>query len=213
MFMVAGEIRQENHRMVETFSKIPRSILFVSRSGKVLFCNDAASKTLGRRDGLEMDRNGKLFASLSKDERQLKSILATVFDQTPGRSISHGGVLPVSRPSGLRPLQVLMSPFFDQKSIGFPSDPMALVVVYDQEQNIETVESLLSRMYGLTPAEARLASLIANGRSLTEAADELKISHNTVRTHLKRIFSKTRTNRQSDLISLILNSPAALRNL
>ena len=212
-YMAVNELRMENMRMVETLSKIPRSILFVNRPAKVLFCNDAASKALSSRDGLEMDRSGRLFASLTKDERQLKSILESVFDPKRESSISFGGVLPISRPSGLRPLQVLISPFAEQLASGYESEPLALVVVYDPEQNIETVEELLRHMYGLTPAEARLAGLIAKGRSLGEAGILLGISHDTVRTHLKRIFSKTRTNRQSDLITLILNSPAALKNL
>jgi len=89
----------------------------------------------------------------------------------------------------------------------------ALLVVYDPEQNIEPVNTVLSRMYDLTPAEARLAALIAEGRSLREAGQTLAITQDTVRTHLKRIFAKTRTNRQSDLTTLILNSPAALKNI
>lgn len=32
----------------------------------------------------------------------------------------------------------------------------------------------------------------------------------TVRTHLKRVFSKTGVNRQSELVQLVLSSPAAL---
>jgi len=211
VYLCAQEMRDENARLVETLSKIQRSILFIDRSARVVYSNDSAVKALARRDGLELDRNGVLFASLSKDERHLKGLLENVFDPA-GETNGHGEVMPISRPSGLRPLQILLSPFHTITS-GPNAITAALLVVYDPEQNIEPVNTVLSRMYDLTPAEARLAALIAEGRSLREAGQTLAITQDTVRTHLKRIFAKTRTNRQSDLTTLILNSPAALKNI
>jgi len=61
----------------------------------------------------------------------------------------------------------------------------------------------LCELFRLTPAEARLAGLIANGRSLMVAATELHITKNTARTHMKRIYAKTETHRQVDLVRLI----------
>lgn len=57
--------------------------------------------------------------------------------------------------------------------------------------------------FGLTTAEARLASAIGNGASLDIAADALGISYETARCQLKAIFSKTDTHRQGELVSLI----------
>jgi len=211
VYLCAQELREENARLTETLSKIPRSILYLDSSARVVYSNDTALRTLAQRDGLELDRNGILFASLSKEERQLKSLLETVFELA-SESDSHGEVMPISRPSGLRPLQILLSPFHNVAP-GPNAAKAALLFVYDPEQNVEAVEAVLIRMYDLTPAEARLAGLIAKGRSLREAGQLLGITQDTVRTHLKRIFAKTRTNRQSDLTTLILNSPAALKNI
>ena len=160
-----------------------------------------------------MDRNGQLFASLSKDERQLKALLADVLSSSDDGSNNTGEVMPISRPSGLRPLQVLISPFHINSASDRNAAKLVLLFVYDPELEVETSEAVLSRMYGLTPAEARIAGLIAEGRSLKEAGQKLGITQDTVRTHLKRIFAKTHTNRQTDLTTLILNSPAVLRNL
>lgn len=55
-------------------------------------------------------------------------------------------------------------------------------------------------LFGLTPAETRLALLIAGGHSLIESAQALGISHNTAKTQLRGIFAKTQTNRQADLL-------------
>jgi DNA-binding CsgD family transcriptional regulator len=63
--------------------------------------------------------------------------------------------------------------------------------------------TLLSRIFGLTPAESRLAAALANGGTLTQAASNLNISWETARTHLKTVFSKTNTHRQSELVALL----------
>ena len=69
---------------------------------------------------------------------------------------------------------------------------------------------MITRLFGLTPTEASLAMLLANGLTLDEASDELGVSRNTARTHLRAVFSKTGVSRQTGLVSLILRSVAPL---
>ena len=59
------------------------------------------------------------------------------------------------------------------------------------------------RAFDLTPAEARLVSLLATGLSVDAAAERLNIARETARNHLKSAFSKTGTHRQAELIGLI----------
>jgi DNA-binding CsgD family transcriptional regulator/PAS domain-containing protein len=61
--------------------------------------------------------------------------------------------------------------------------------------------ALLAKAFGLTPAEARLASIIAEGLNPERAAEELGISKVTARNQLKAIFAKTGTHRQSELVA------------
>jgi DNA-binding CsgD family transcriptional regulator len=56
--------------------------------------------------------------------------------------------------------------------------------------------------YGLTLAEARVALHVASGRSVADVGAQLKISPNTVKTHLRRVFSKTGVHRQAELASI-----------
>jgi DNA-binding CsgD family transcriptional regulator len=58
-------------------------------------------------------------------------------------------------------------------------------------------------LFDLTPAEARLAALIAGGSSPGEASGQLGVSTETARTTLKRIFAKTGTHRQVDLVRML----------
>jgi DNA-binding CsgD family transcriptional regulator len=73
----------------------------------------------------------------------------------------------------------------------------------------ESIDRLRSH-FGLTPAEARLALHLVTGGTLRSAAADFSISYETARTHLKNIFNKTKTCRQTQLVIVILTVlPAA----
>jgi DNA-binding CsgD family transcriptional regulator len=79
----------------------------------------------------------------------------------------------------------------------------ALLVFSDLCRKSGLQPDLLSQTFGLSPAEARLASLIATGISTELAAEELGLARETVRNQLKAVFSKTETHRQSELVALL----------
>ncbi|MGB8901203.1 MAG: helix-turn-helix transcriptional regulator [Methylocella sp.] len=64
--------------------------------------------------------------------------------------------------------------------------------------------AILAKTFRLTPAEAKLACIIARGAPPSIAAQELKISRETARNQLKSVFAKTDTHRQSELVALLL---------
>jgi DNA-binding CsgD family transcriptional regulator len=65
-------------------------------------------------------------------------------------------------------------------------------------------ERSLISLYGLTRGEASLAAKLIQGKSIEDAASELFVSPHTARTHLKRIFMKTDTHRQPELVVRML---------
>jgi len=65
--------------------------------------------------------------------------------------------------------------------------------------------SVLAAVFGLTPAEVRLASIIATGANPELAAEQLHVSRETVRNQLKAVFAKTATHRQAELVALLTN--------
>ena len=65
---------------------------------------------------------------------------------------------------------------------------------------------LLQYHFSLTPAEARLALHLVGGETLRSAAVKLSISYETARTCLKKIFNKTGTCRQAELVIIILTA-------
>ncbi|RUZ26880.1 hypothetical protein EN949_11405 [Mesorhizobium sp. M7A.F.Ca.US.007.01.2.1] len=63
--------------------------------------------------------------------------------------------------------------------------------------------TILTGLFDLTAAEVRLATALAKGLNLQAAAAEAGLQFSTVRTYLNRIFRKTGTNQQSQLVALL----------
>jgi DNA-binding CsgD family transcriptional regulator len=79
----------------------------------------------------------------------------------------------------------------------------ALLIISDLHNKPQPQASVLKKTFDLTPAETRLASLMAAGTSIERAADQLGLSRATVRSQLKAVFAKTATHRQSELVALL----------
>lgn len=67
---------------------------------------------------------------------------------------------------------------------------------------------LFVRHYGVTPAECRLLMALVQGMTLKDAADTLGIAHATAKSHLARLFQKTGSERQADLVRLAMTALA-----
>jgi len=79
------------------------------------------------------------------------------------------------------------------------------LVVLPDDYNSDVLETMLRDNYGLTPSEIRTALGVLSHNGLAAVAENTGVSVETVRFHLKRIFSKTGTRRQSELVRVIAN--------
>lgn len=80
---------------------------------------------------------------------------------------------------------------------------LAIVLVTDPEHSPFPKQSLIQLTLGLSNSEARVALALINGASLVQVAEQIGVSHETARTHLKNVFAKSNTNRQSELVVLL----------
>jgi DNA-binding CsgD family transcriptional regulator len=122
--------------------------------------------------------------------------LSAGVDPSPSSAaLASDGVFPLSRPSGRRPLAAFIVPLPRRtREIWAMALPLAQAIVFvlDPDQEQELLPETLRRLYGLTPREARLAVEISRGEGLQTAADFIGVAKATARTHLLRIFAKTR---------------------
>jgi DNA-binding CsgD family transcriptional regulator len=97
----------------------------------------------------------------------------------------------------IRPIQLLREPG------GRPRKGFVLICRSSQTP-IEVNQAALRAAFGLTASEARVCATLAEGENIQALSQTLCISTQTARTHLKRIFDKTETTRQAELIRLLM---------
>jgi DNA-binding CsgD family transcriptional regulator len=188
---------------------LPFAVLVVDKGGGVLLTNRLAEETLRDQKGLSLGPNG-LCASASVTDQQLKGLIERTVATSVGEGHNPGGALMVRRGGNLLPLWVVVIPLNRRlRRVVDQEEEVALVFVSTPEQLGKIQETTLRTFYGLTAAEQRLTLLILEGRRLEEAAQSLHISVNTVRTHMKRIYAKTKTGCQTDLVRVLLTGPYA----
>jgi DNA-binding CsgD family transcriptional regulator/PAS domain-containing protein len=170
--------------------------------GRVLYANAAAREISGLCDGLSIE-NERLTITASQQGAAFRRALIEA-------SASRGGELQrvvVSRPSGRRPYYLILMPVEESGAVPLGvAVPAVSILVVDAELRREPNVPFLCELFSLTPAEARVAGMLALGKSVEEIAEESEVAIATVRTHIKRTLAKTGTERQGELISLILRS-------
>jgi len=194
--------------LFEAINTMSRAVLVVDQNGHVLTANQRAAKIVGANDGLSVDQHGCLTTATQEGTKRLHAILDGSHSPKTGSNFAFGGVCLLKRPSGRRPLQLLASPLSEKPGLG--KDRLTLVFLSDPDEPVNVRESILRELFELTPAEAAVASHLATGESVEQICERLTITANTCRTHLKRIYAKTETSRQGELVNLILTSVASL---
>jgi DNA-binding CsgD family transcriptional regulator len=167
----------------------------------LLFANAAAERLLSAGTGVSVQQ-GRLHCTDREADQMLGRLLQNAAGAATGQTGSAGGVLPAPRPQR-RPLSLLVCPL-TTKAMNFGDTQPAMLVFIDDSDDYEPLPAAaLVRLYGLTPAEARLASLVASGLSPSTAAGQLGITEETARTVLKRVFAKVGVSRQAELAALL----------
>jgi DNA-binding CsgD family transcriptional regulator len=81
----------------------------------------------------------------------------------------------------------------------------AIVLVADPHVRARPPTGLVAEMLGLTTAEAEIACLLAEAKTVPEIAERIHRTKDTVRWHLKRTYSKLGIRGQAELVRLVLS--------
>jgi DNA-binding CsgD family transcriptional regulator/PAS domain-containing protein len=179
-------------------------ILLVDSQGQVTFANDVAESLLAQNDGLRR-KGASLFGKRLADTLRLQAALEHAISPHPGqigRPIAP--VVPLHRAEGRPLLAAIVAAADDQHDVVGSS--AAVIYVVDPDRDLRALAEPACKYYGLSPVETRLACMLANGASLGESAKAMHVTEQTARSYLKQIFVKTETNRQAELVRLMLIS-------
>lgn len=189
-------------------NKLPMGVVIVDKEAQVLFMNAMAGDIFALSDGVDVGPTGVFRTSMVQETKALHAMIAEAIEgSVMAQEDQEAGAMIVSRPSLKRPFSLLVVPLLGENAT--EQDNVA-VFINDPEKHNELSTTVLARLYGLTEAEARLLQGLILGKKLETVAAESSVSMNTVRSHLKQVFRKTGTNRQPELVSVVLNSSAYL---
>jgi DNA-binding CsgD family transcriptional regulator/PAS domain-containing protein len=186
-------------------------LLLVDDGGWIVDHNQAADDILRSADGLRAI-NGRLLTTRTVETERLAALIDAAAG--PGHTGEHrrGGAMAVTRGSGGSVYAVQVAPLMpDHPLADMTRPPRAVVIVTDPARRVDGPAAHLAAVYGLTPAEARMASALMDGRTLEDYAVEAGVSRETARWRLKAVFGKTGTRRQHALAALLLKTLADVR--
>lgn len=90
----------------------------------------------------------------------------------------------------------------------FPGGDLVVAVSALRKSLLVPSPQVLMGLFDLTPAETRFAIGLTSGASLRDVSQSLGLTESSGRTYLARIFEKTGTHRQAELITLLSSTQA-----
>jgi DNA-binding CsgD family transcriptional regulator len=197
--------RTVSRTLCEALECVGCGVLTVDAWGKVISANRAAEIILKVNDGL-LFWQGKIACERQEDSAKLQNGLRSAAqplssDHNPGTDFA------VHRRSG-RPLTVHLIPLPSRSAWSSFTSSGAVAVLFLVDPELESQRGVYAVVngYDLTSAEGKVLREIFRCSGLLEAAGKLGVTEATARTHLQRIFSKTDTRNQAELVRLVMRS-------
>lgn len=173
--------------------------------GRIVAANDRARELLRTADGL-LDQGGRLSARWPEDDAHLQRLVARALP--PYGSPGAAGSMMVRRSGKQPPLKLQVVPAGSQEE-EFRAWPVAALVFVTHPRSPTCLNpGAVKAALGLTPAESRVAVLLAEGKTVGQIAAAVGREQSTIRTHVRHIFGKHGITRQVDLVRLVLSMEA-----
>lgn len=193
---VAGGLVSELSQFI--LDRLDRGVVLLDGCGGLLHSNSIAFDVLRSGDGLVV-RGGRLaftdadldgrwtrMMTLNGEAGSASSLAARV--KCAGSGACHVVIMPIPPGPADRPARFVMLMFLPNG-------------------RREISPAVLRDLFGLTRAQAAVACSLYEGRSVEATAAKLGLSLNTVRSHLKQVFSKCEVQSQAELLHLLASGP------
>ncbi len=202
------ELDTERKIYSDSISKRSIGMVTLDQEGNILKTNNAADLYLTQNDGISKIHQQIKIENQTQNDT-LHSYIKDALSFSDKRNRSAVNALSIMRNSGKADYQLVIKPLPVEAKDASRLTPYAAIFIKDPDKDLVISVRTLINLYNLTPSEATIAILMAEGYTTDEVADELKIKKNTVRAHLRSMYVKTGVTQQSLLVSLVLTSLAA----
>jgi len=197
----AIEFKQaETATFIDVLDGLSVGLFLIDAGGRIVHANAAGSGMLGAGDLLRSS-GGRLVAGDARVEQSLRETAAAAANDDVGAASI---VVPLrARDDERYVAHMLPLASGARRRSGETHGAAAALFVRKAELQYPSPPEVIGRTYDLTPAELRVLLGIVEIGGVPEVAAALGISDTTVKTHLGRLFAKTGTARQADLVKLV----------
>lgn len=196
-----AKLQMNSDTSIEALNQLEQGVVLIDKDGGVVFANHEAERLFAT--GVLRIANGNIVTHSVAKTRQLHALIAGCAQHSV--EVDAHYTFSLAREGGQAPLSLQVMPLRTKSDSGFLGvRSMAIIFVTDPDRKPVLPISQIAKQFGLTPAEAAFAREILIGDGLQAAADRLKVTRATARTHLAHIFAKTGTRRQAELVHLLL---------
>lgn len=183
----------------QTLNYLSVGVMLINQRMELTFINDTAKSLIRSTTRLSSHNN-----IISIKDEEIDEQFRLLVEQAKSGKISVHGRL------GDHVIDILVSPLHSSLRLRSEDAPAVIAFMFSGMKDQARLETVLEDLYSLTKAESRLAAALMKDPRLEEAAHSIDITVNTARTHLKKLFSKTGTDRQSALVHHIVSGPAGI---
>jgi DNA-binding NarL/FixJ family response regulator len=196
-----GHRQAEAATLSDVLDGLSAAIFLVDAESRIVRAN-AAARTFQRSGDLLRTARDRLTLCDGEADQALRDILsATAADEAA--LDGKGFALPLTCRNGERYVAQVLSLAAAEALPGDASAAVAAVFIRKAEMDAASPVDVIGKAYNLTPTELRVLLAIVDVGGVPEVAQNLGVADTTVKTHLSRLFEKTGTCRQADLVKLV----------
>jgi DNA-binding CsgD family transcriptional regulator len=187
--------------LADTLDGLSAAIFLVDADGRFVHANASGHVMLRERFVLR-SASGRLAAA---DARASRALIEAVAAAKGGDAAvgSRGIAVPLTGRDGGRYVAHAL-PLSSSARRGTAGSGAAVAALFVRKvaQRLRSAPEVMAKTFNLTPSELRVLLAVVDGGGVSETAEALGIGQATVKTHLHRLFGKTGTRRQSELVKL-----------
>ena len=206
LYMTHSRRNLERTAALSTLDWLGVGIAIVVEDGTLRYLNEEARNIFALDDGLSISGN-RIVCADPEAGRQLDGQIRRAIEDFASEDLTGDRPVRVERKSGRSAFALFViraSQLHESFDSGGSRTTFASVLISDPERPVVLPPLALRKLYGITPAEARVLEGIVSGSTVTELAERLDVTANTIRAHLKHIYKVTRTKNQADLIRRVM---------
>jgi DNA-binding CsgD family transcriptional regulator len=192
----------EADSLADTVDGISAGMFMVDASTRIVHANASGHAMLAQGSALRVV-GGKLAPTDASAEQGLTEVCAMANEGDAAVGVK-GIAIPLTARDGERHVaHVLPLTSGARRRAGSSYAATAAVFVHKAAMDAPPPQAVVAKLYKLTPTELRVLLAIVQVGGVPEVAEALGIAESTVKTHLMRLFAKTGTKRQADLVKLV----------